>query len=88
MPLPIILAQAEAQGGGELFDVGGTLLFLATLLIIVAIGLFLFALADAIQHPDLRGNARLIWIIVIAVLPLIGPILYLTIGRKKAEAEV
>ena len=86
MLFPMIPAQAEV--GGELYDVGGILLFAATLLIIAAIGMCLFALADATGNRELRGNRRWIWGVVIIAVPLIGPILYWTIGRKRSGAEV
>jgi len=44
--------------------------------------LFIIALIDILKS-EFQGNDKLIWILLIIFLPLIGPILYFLIGRKK-----
>lgn len=77
-----VLAQAEPQiaaGGGILM----LLIFGVGLLITLAtFALWLWALINAIQNPNLDSNTKLIWILVILLTAPIGPLLYLFIGRK------
>lgn len=54
---------------------------LIVLLVLVSIPLFLIALIDVLKH-EFPGNDKLIWILVIIFFPLLGPILYLVIGKK------
>lgn len=62
----------------------GTLLLLVSPLIVIQFGLIIFALHDLIQ-PDrkVKGDSKLMWGIVICLISLIGPILYLTVGREE-----
>ncbi|MDI6698970.1 MAG: PLD nuclease N-terminal domain-containing protein [Candidatus Saccharicenans sp.] len=57
------------------------ILELIVLLVLVSIPLFLIALIDVLKR-EFPGNDRLIWILVIIFFPLLGPILYLVIGKK------
>jgi hypothetical protein len=54
---------------------------------VLAIILLIYALVDAIKVPDdsmYRAGNKLIWVLVIIfVQPLIGPIIYLTIGAPQ-----
>lgn len=46
--------------------------------------LFVYALVDCIKVPDdsmYQNGNKLIWVIVIVLVPLIGPITYLLIGK-------
>jgi len=54
---------------------------LIVLLVLVSIPLFLIALIDVLKH-EFSGNDKLVWILVIIFFPLLGPILYLVIGKK------
>ena len=53
---------------------------------ILAIVLFVYALIDAVRVPDdsmyQTGN-KLIWVLIILLAPLIGPIVYLVIGAPQ-----
>jgi hypothetical protein len=62
----------------------GTLLLLVSPLIIIQFGLIIFALHDLIQ-PDrkVKGDSKLMWGVIICLISLIGPILYLTVGREE-----
>jgi hypothetical protein len=54
---------------------------------ILAVLLLVYSLVDAIKVPDdsmYRAGTKLIWVLVIIfVQPLIGPIIYLTIGAPQ-----
>jgi len=58
-----------------------------TLLIIplaaIQLGLLGFALYDLVKRNRVRGGSKLVWGLVIVLVGIIGPILYLTIGREE-----
>lgn len=49
--------------------------------IIVELGLMSAALVHCLKHKNYRFGNRPMWIVIIVVLELLGPILYFTIGR-------
>lgn len=52
------------------------------IVVVIQLGLLAWAMVDWVKRPAefVRGN-RVVWLIVIALFNLIGPILYLTVGR-------
>lgn len=59
-----------------------TILLLALLpIFVIQLGLMIFALTDLIKNPKPNGP-KWMWGIVIVVINIIGPILYLVIGRR------
>lgn len=59
-------------------------LYLALLpIIIIQICLLVYALVDIVKpERQVKGGNKTVWILIIALVNLIGPILYLTIGRE------
>ncbi|KNY06294.1 MULTISPECIES: PLDc N-terminal domain-containing protein [unclassified Microbacterium] len=55
---------------------------------ILVVALMVFALVDIIRRDDaqVRFLPKLAWIIIVILLPLIGSILWFTIGREYSEA--
>jgi hypothetical protein len=52
--------------------------------VLIELGLIVFALHDLIQpERRVRGDSKLMWGILIVVISLLGPILYLTVGRRE-----
>ena len=51
-------------------------------LIALELGLMIFALVNLIRRPKVRGS-KVLWAILIIFVQLIGPILYLVLGRKE-----
>jgi Phospholipase_D-nuclease N-terminal len=45
---------------------------------------WIWMLIDAITNKSLSGNEKILWVVVVILLPCLGPILYFFIGRKKA----
>jgi hypothetical protein len=61
-----------------------TLLLLLTPLIVIQLGLIIFSLHDLIQpERKVKGDSKLMWGIIICVVGMIGPILYLVVGRDE-----
>ena len=58
------------------------------LLALVELGLFVYALVDWVRRPveEFNGN-RWLWLLLIAFLNIIGPIIYLLAGRKRSVVE-
>ncbi len=61
--------------------------FVVVFFLFIPLGLMVWALVDLVQRPkadwDAAGQDRLVWALIVMFVGLIGPILYLTIGRKK-----
>ncbi|GAA2174967.1 hypothetical protein GCM10009784_15470 [Arthrobacter parietis] len=47
----------------------------------LALFLFVVALIDIARSRHLTGLARAVWVLVVLALPLVGPLLWLVIGR-------
>jgi succinate dehydrogenase/fumarate reductase cytochrome b subunit len=48
------------------------------------LALFVWALIDAVQVPDdsmYQSGTKLVWVLVIVLVPIIGAIVYLAVGR-------
>lgn len=43
----------------------------------------IWMLIDAIKNPRLDGNQRVIWVLVILLLPCLGSIIYFFAGRSR-----
>ena len=74
-----------AQNGPDAapFFVGlGLLWILMFLLALVALGVWIWALVDAIKNPALDSTMRIVWVLVIVFTQIIGAIIYLAIGRS------
>ncbi len=63
----------------------GQLLLLLTPVILIEVGLIVFALRDLLRpERRVRGSSKLLWGIVIVFISLLGPIIYLAAGREEA----
>lgn len=56
-------------------------------MVLAALGLTIFALIDlfGVAAQDVRGGSRFVWAVVILVLPVVGPALWLWLGRAPAD---
>ena len=55
-------------------------------LIVIELVLVVIALVDLIKRPQVRGN-KLVWVLIIVFVEIIGPILYLALGRKERVVD-
>jgi hypothetical protein len=64
----------------------GTLIRLLPFLVplfLLELGLLVFALLDVVRRRRVRGNNKVVWILVIVLINVIGPIIYLAVGRQE-----
>jgi hypothetical protein len=52
------------------------------IILFVTLFFWLFCVIDVLRS-SFNGNDKLIWVLVLLFVPLLGPFLYLFIGRKK-----
>jgi len=71
---------------GQFKTVLGVLPFLIPLFVL-ELGLMVFALLDVIQRQRVRGGNKIIWIVVIVAISVIGPLVYLILGREEATVD-
>ncbi len=64
-------------------------LLMIALLALIAPALMIWALVDLLQRPTAQwqgsGDSKLMWLLLIIFVALVGPVLYLTIGRRQLE---
>jgi hypothetical protein len=61
-----------------------TLIILLVLpILLIQLGLQIYALVDLVRQPKVRG-AKWIWVLIILLGELIGAIVYLVYGKKEA----
>jgi Na+/H+-dicarboxylate symporter len=63
-------------------NIGEMILLLAPL-VLIQLALIVVALRDLKKRKRVTGGNKLVWGLVIVLINFIGPILYLTIGRKE-----
>ena len=61
----------------------GQLVALVIPLVLVQLGLVAFALYDLVRRERVREDNKWVWGIIIVVVNIIGPILYLLLGREE-----
>jgi len=65
----------------------GTLLALLVPVILLEFGLLIWALLDVIRREHVTGGNKVVWILVIVLINIIGPIVYFLFGRKEGPPE-
>jgi hypothetical protein len=74
---------AQGDGGEGIAILAGGMFLVWLILIVAALGVWIYALVDAIKNPALESNERLIWILVILLANWVGALIYLFAGRKR-----
>jgi hypothetical protein len=54
-------------------------------MIVLTIGLSVYALVDCLQTPNPKALPKLVWIAIIVLVPVIGPVLWLLFGRTNGR---
>lgn len=78
MPKPFVMTQSTL-----LLGIHSLLAWSPIVLLAVYFVLVLWALVDALKSNFQSSTDKLIWILVICLMPFLGSILYLLIGRKQ-----
>jgi peptidoglycan/LPS O-acetylase OafA/YrhL len=56
-------------------------------LLVVPLVLLVWALVDLVRRPEVEwtmaGQDRMVWVLIVVLVGLIGPILYLLVGRTR-----
>ena len=55
--------------------------------IILEFGLLIFGLVDLYRRKYVRGGNKIIWVLIMVFVSIIGPVVYLTFGRKELEID-
>ncbi|MAM23411.1 PLD nuclease N-terminal domain-containing protein [Croceibacter atlanticus] len=61
--------------------------FILPLIMLIVLGIYIYSLVDILRH-EFRGNNKIVWIIVVLMLPLLGVFLYFLLGKKQQSARV
>jgi hypothetical protein len=61
----------------------GQLIPLIIPIALIEIGLLAFALYDLLKRKRVKGGNKWVWGILIVIVNIIGPILYLLVGREE-----
>jgi hypothetical protein len=56
-------------------------------LFLIEIGLMIVALMDVVRRERVRGGNKVVWILVIVLISMIGPIVYLLFGREEVPLD-
>ncbi|RCV49974.1 PLD nuclease N-terminal domain-containing protein [Marinitenerispora sediminis] len=64
------------------------MVWLGALITLISIVLWVYAFFDALTSPaeDVRNLPKILWLIIIVVFMLVGPLLWLFLGRPRASA--
>jgi len=56
-------------------------------LFVIQLALMVIALVDLFKRENMKTNTRLVWVFVIILINVIGPIVYLLAGRKDKPVD-
>ena len=59
-----------------------TMIALIIPLVLIQLGLMIFALVDLVKREKVKGGNKVVWALVIVFINIIGPIVYLIFGRE------
>jgi len=63
------------------------MLLLFVPLFLVEIALMVIALVDIIRRERVRGGNKVLWILVVVLIGVVGPLVYLLFGREEAPID-
>ncbi len=56
-------------------------------IVLLELGLLVWALLDVIRRERVKGGNKVVWILVIVLINIIGPIIYFIFGREEGPTE-
>ncbi len=60
-------------------------LFILFVIIIIPLAALLYSLVELARDSSQNGTTKAIWVLVILAVPIIGPVVYLIIGKNKGS---
>ena len=72
--------------GGDLAAFKDALPYLIPLLVVEIVLLFV-AIIDLDRRQYVTGNNKLVWVLVIVIIGIIGPVIYFVFGRRKKAVD-
>ena len=63
------------------------LLLLFVPLFVIEVALMVIALVDVIKRERVRGGNKVLWILVVVLIGVVGPLVYLLFGREEAPID-
>ena len=84
-----VLAQTAGDAAGGFVALGALFFLFVLALVAVSLGLWIWALVDAVQTPDgyYRSGTKTTWILVLVLAGGIGAIIYFAAARPSAEVR-
>lgn len=52
-------------------------------IVVLEVGLMVYALSHVLKHNKFKFGNKAMWIMIVVLIQVIGPVLYLTIGEDK-----
>jgi hypothetical protein len=71
---------------GDMESITQMLPYLAPIIILNLV-LLVISLVDITRREHVAGGSKIIWVLVAVLFQIIGPIIYLIVGRKEAPVE-
>jgi len=63
------------------------LLLLFVPLFVIEVALMVIALVDIIRRERVRGGNKVLWILIVVLIGVVGPLVYLLFGREEAPID-
>ncbi len=60
-------------------------LFILFVIIIIPLAALIYSLVELARDSSQNGTTKAIWVLVILAVPIIGPVVYLIIGKNKGS---
>lgn len=53
-------------------------------IIIIQVAFQIIAIVDLVRHPheEIRGSSKALWVVIIIIFEILGPVIYFIFGRK------
>ena len=80
----------QERDGGDIVEAGngittGELILYLLPVIIIQLTLMVYSLIDVARRERVRYDSKVLWVVVIVLINIIGPVVYLAWGRMPAE---
>ena len=63
-------------------DINGWHLLIIIVVAVVQLVLLIAALVTIVKHPDASTTAKVIWVLIVVIFPILGPLVWFVTGRS------